>query len=350
MSNQNIIYFNKKPTFYNNSQIETNQIKIYNQKLINNINTKRSSILNINQINYNNKCSIYSCNKKSINNCNYCNSPICINHSLICINCKEKMCNFHWFICNLCQKNKNQKLCIKNCLKKCNNCNNEINVLCEEINHKKNYIKKYKCQHYICNQCLIKCKKCSIIIKECPLCNNNNEEYQDCKICNNIYCNNCCNICLDCNNKYCPEFHICEICNEKKNICSKCEFNKKNKCKICKEKLKICGNCINRFICSDKCYTNFKNNNILYNNQIIKGKGNNKYKFNQNNDEHICDMYYCKEHFITNKNNKCQIKLKRSKTTIILYEKNNSTIIRNKVLRRNKTLKKAIQCKACLIF
>ena len=352
MSNQSVMEIENINNYniHNNSQIEIkpNLIKIYNQKYSKNIINNINSTLNISQNlikKNNNICLIYSCNNKSINKCNYCNNTICINHSIICINCKEKMCNFHWFICNLCQKNKNEKLCLKNCLKKCINCNNEIGVFCNEINHKKNYVKKYKCQHYICNQCVLKCSKCSIIIKECPLCSNiSEEEYEECKICKKIYCKNCCNKCLECNNIYCPEFHICEICKEKKNICSKCELYKKIKCKICKENLKICEKCLYRFICSDKCYNNFKNKKFLINNQIIEGTSNKTYN------EHICDMYWCKEHFNTNKKNKSKNKLKRSNTMILSERSNNSIIKRNSILRRNNTLKKAIQCKACLIF
>ena len=172
--------FNQQKSDFKNSQydIKSIPIKIQNQHSSKNINNNNiisipSIFSTINTSGCSNKknnlikCSINFCSNhiciECLTICNYCNNPICSIHNLTCINCKEKMCNFHWFICNLCQTNKNQKLCLKNCLRKCDNCTNEINVFCKEKNHLKNFVKKYNCNHYLCNECILKCYNCKII-------------------------------------------------------------------------------------------------------------------------------------------------------------------------------------------
>jgi hypothetical protein len=96
--------------------------------------------------------------------CNYCNEINCSSHSLSCANCSETICQFHWHMCKKCCSTtegdfSKKKLCLKNCTKRCHFCNNEVNVFCKEENHPENFVKKYSCEHYICNDCLKKCDK-----------------------------------------------------------------------------------------------------------------------------------------------------------------------------------------------
>ena len=123
-----------------------------------------------------------------------------------------------------------KKLCLKNCTKRCHFCNNEVNVFCKEENHPENFVKKYSCEHYICNDCLKKCDKCKELIKACPECENG-KNYSYCKICDKYLCSDCSKECTICKKHYCDEMHKCFLCNNIINneVCINCDYMTENK-------------------------------------------------------------------------------------------------------------------------
>ena len=204
-----------------------------NKSLISCINCNSNAII---------KCSLKNCTKKLCLNClkycNYCKEINCKEHSLSCANCLENICPFHWHMCKLCSINEKDysknKLCLKNCTRKCNFCNNEINLFCKEENHPDNFIKKYQCGHYICNQCIKKCDICKEPIRTCLECEKENN-YVNCRICDKYLCYDCSKKCSICGGHYCDEFHKCYLCDKTINndFCLNCDFNERTKCMIC---------------------------------------------------------------------------------------------------------------------
>ena len=226
-----------------------------NQSLISCINCDSNAII---------KCSLKNCSNKVCLNClkfcNYCNEINCSSHSLSCANCSETICQFHWHMCKKCCSTtegdfSKKKLCLKNCTKRCHFCNNEVNVFCKEENHPENFIKKYSCEHYICNDCLKKCDKCKELIKACPECENG-KNYSYCKICDKYLCSDCSKECTICKKHYCDEMHKCFLCNNIINneVCINCDYIERTKCKVCSKFLSQCEKCSRIIICSHKCF------------------------------------------------------------------------------------------------
>lgn len=284
------------------------------------------------------KCSLKSCPNKVCLNClkfcNYCHEINCDNHSLSCANCSETLCQFHWHMCKKCCSTQEdfskKKLCLKNCTKKCYFCNNEINIFCKEENHQENFVKKYSCNHNICNICLNKCEKCKEPIRACPECES--EKYVYCKICDKYLCLDCSKKCTICKRNYCNEIHKCYLCNTLINsaVCLNCDYIERSKCLVCSKFLPQCESCSKIVICSYKCFTehiivkqkikvsfsrtrtnqsiksNITNNVInnvvnLFQKEKLSNAKNNNLKENKNmiesdKGEHLCFMYCCEEH------------------------------------------------------
>lgn len=301
------------------------------------------------------KCSMKNCNKKLCLNClkycNYCKEINCKEHSLSCANCSETICPFHWHMCKLCsitdKDYSKNKLCLKNCTKKCQFCNNEINMFCKEENHPDNFIKQYECGHYICNQCIKKCDICKEPIKTCLECEKDNN-FVNCRICDKCLCYDCSKKCTICGEHYCAELHKCYLCDKTINndFCLNCDFNERIKCMICSKNLYQCQKCSKMVICSYNCFSdhikikpkvnkNFNRsrttqsiksnitNNVINNvanlfqsgeNEIVSSNYN-KIKGNQiiietDKGEHICLMYYCEEHLGNDQNAQINIENK----------------------------------------
>ena len=288
------------------------------------------------------KCSMKNCTNKlclnCIKYCNYCKEINCESHSLSCGNCSETICPFHWHMCKKCSSNSKDfsktKLCLKNCTKKCHFCSNEINLLCKEENHPENFVKKYSCGHYICNLCIKKCDICKEPIKACLECEIENN-YVHCKLCNKYICFFCAKKCTMCGSHCCDEIHKCFFCQKEisNEVCVSCDFYERTKCLICSKDLKQCEKCSKIIICSHNCFTKhtvmipkvnktFRHsrtaqsiksnitNNVI--NNVVNFFGNEKTlkndesKITNNNKntvietkkgEHICLMYFCKEHY-----------------------------------------------------
>ena len=302
-----------------------------NQSLVSCINCDSNTII---------KCSLKSCTNKVCMNClkfcNSCNEINCDIHSLSCANCSETICPFHWHMCKKCCSSieedfSKKKLCLKNCTRRCHFCNNEINVFCKEENHQENFVKKYLCNHYICNNCLKKCDKCKELIKACPECENG-KNYAYCKICDKYLCSDCSKKCSICNKNYCNEKHKCFLCNALINneVCINCDYIERTKCKVCSRFLSQCEMCSKIIICSYKCFSehiiikekikvsfsrtrtsqsikyNITNNvinnvvNLFQNDKISTSKNKNirddKNSIETDKGEHLCLMYCCDEH------------------------------------------------------
>ena len=299
-----------------------------NQSLISCINCDSNAII---------KCSLKNCSNKVCLNClkfcNYCNEINCSSHSLSCANCSETICQFHWHMCKKCCSTtegdfSKKKLCLKNCTKRCHFCNNEVNVFCKEENHPENFVKKYSCDHYICNDCLKKCDKCKELIKACPECENG-KNYSYCKICDKYLCSDCSKECTICKKHYCDEMHKCFLCNNIINneVCINCDYIERTKCKVCSKFLSQCEKCSRIIICSHKCFNEHiivrqkikvsfsrthTSQSIKYNiannvmNNVINLFQNDKLSNSKNKDdknlietdkgEHLCLMYCCDEH------------------------------------------------------
>ena len=289
------------------------------------------------------KCSIKNCNNKVCLNClkycNYCKEVMCNIHSLSCANCLETICPFHWHMCKKCLNNKEDftknKLCLKNCTKKCYFCSHEINLFCKEENHPDDFIKKYSCEHYICNTCVKKCDICKEPIKACIECEKENN-YVHCRICDKSLCYYCSKKCTICGEHYCDETHKCFLCDMtiSNDVCPNCDFIERTKCMKCSKNLFQCQNCTKLMICSLDCFnkhikikkqlnknlmrsktnqsmkSNVKNNLInnvfsLFQNggdtEIISTNnntknGNNKIIIETDKGIHLCLMYYCEDH------------------------------------------------------
>ena len=299
-----------------------------NQSLISCINCDSNAII---------KCSLKNCSNKVCLNClkfcNYCNEINCSSHSLSCANCSETICQFHWHMCKKCCSTtegdfSKKKLCLKNCTKRCHFCNNEVNVFCKEENHPENFVKKYSCEHYICNDCLKKCDKCKELIKACPECENG-KNYSYCKICDKYLCSDCSKECTICKKHYCDEMHKCFLCNNIINneVCINCDYIERTKCKVCSKFLSQCEKCSRIIICSHKCFNEHiivrqkikvsfsrtrTSQSIKYNiannvmNNVVNLFQNDKLSNSKNKDdknlietdkgEHLCLMYCCDEH------------------------------------------------------
>ena len=345
------------------------------------------------------KCSFKNCTNKVCLNClkycNYCKEINCPSHSLSCANCSETICPFHWNVCKRCSLKEDiskNKLCLKNCTKKCHFCKNEVNLFCKEENHSDNFCKKYKCNHYICNNCTKKCDICKETIKACKECEND-DNYVNCKICDKNLCFYCSKKCKICGKHYCDEMHKCYFCsilihNE---VCPYCDLNERSKCSQCDKILNQCDKCTKIIICSNKCYsdnvkikikiiknynrsktvqsikstTNVTNNMInnvvnLFqnndknesisinniNNMSINKLNNNKIEAETEKGTHICFMYKCEEHLKNDEGNNNIIKSK-SLADLNLAEDED----RNKV-RKYKRInnKENTKCSSCDIF
>ena len=304
-----------------------------NQSLISCINCDSNVII---------KCSLKNCTNKVCMNClkfcNYCNEINCANHSLSCANCSETICPFHWHMCKKCcstiEDFSKKKLCLKNCTKRCHFCNNEINVFCKEENHPENFVKKYSCDHYICNNCLKKCDKCKELINACPECENG-KNYAYCKLCDKYLCFDCSKKCTICKSHYCDETHKCYLCDNiiKNEVCINCDYIERTKCKVCSKFLSQCEKCSKIIICSSKCFNehiivkqkikvsfsrtrtsqsikyNIANNvlnnvvNLFQNDKLSNAKNkNDKNIIETDKGEHLCLMYCCDEHIRNEEN------------------------------------------------
>ena len=238
------------------------------------------------------KCSIKNCNNKVCLNClkycNYCKEIICPTHSLSCANCSETICPFHWHMCKKCSNNKEDfsknKLCLKNCTKKCHFCSHEINYFCKEENHPDNFIKKYSCGHYICNSCVKKCDICQEPIKACVECEKENN-YVYCKICEKNLCYYCSKKCKICGEHYCDESHQCFLCDRiiSNESCINCIFNERTKCMICFKNLFQCQECWKILICSLECFNKHIKIKPKVNKNLIRSKTNQSIKSNITN-------------------------------------------------------------------
>jgi len=337
------------------------------------------------------KCSLKNCTNKVCLNClkycNYCKEINCEVHSLSCANCLETICPFHWHMCKKCSVNEEDytknKLCLKNCTKKCHFCNNEINLFCKEENHPDNFIKKYQCGHYICNLCIKKCDICKEPIRYCLECENENN-YVNCKICNKSLCYDCSKKCMICGEHYCVESHKCYLCNAIINneVCLNCHFNERTKCMFCSKNLSQCQKCSSIVICSCKCYSDHikikqkinKNynrsrttqsiksnitNNVINNvvnlfqggdNEMISTNNNSKTKGNQivieiDKGEHICLMYYCEDHIGNDQSEQVNIDNKN------MGDLNSKTEEGYNVQKYKRiTDKENVKCSSCEIF
>ena len=346
------------------------------------------------------KCSVKNCTNKVCLNClkycNYCKEINCPSHSLSCANCLETICPFHWNICKKCTSKEDdiskKKLCLKNCTKKCHYCNNEINLFCKEENHLENYIKQYKCKHWICNNCIKKCDICKETIKACMICENDSN-FVHCKICNKKLCFYCAKKCNICGKKYCDEMHKCYFCSVRINneICPYCDINERSKCSQCNKILNQCDKCSKIIICSYKCFsenikikikknkiynrsrtiqsvkttTNVTNNminnvvNLFQNNDknesisisninMNRMNNNNKIELETEKGAHICFMYKCEEH-LGNDDNNYYNGIIKSKSLIDLNsgdEENKNKI--NKYKRSDS--KESTKCSSCNIY
>lgn len=344
------------------------------------------------------KCAFINCTNKVCLNClkycNFCKEVNCPLHSLSCPNCSETICPFHWNICKKCCPNKEDysknKLCLKNCTKKCYFCKNEINLFCKEENHPENFIKKYDCGHYICNNCIKKCDICKEPIKVCIECEKK-ENYVHCDICDKNLCYYCSKICKKCKKHYCDEMHKCHFCSIVINneVCPYCDLNQRSKCSYCKKKLNQCNNCTKIMICSYKCFSdnirikikkiktynhsrtiqniksstnvrnnminnvfslfqnNDKNESISINEMNISRLNNNSIELETTKGEHLCLMYKCEEHLGCYRDTNDLIKSK-SLSELISGEDddNNNNIAKYKRI----TDKESTKCSACVIF
>ena len=229
----------------------------------------------------------YNCYKRlSINCwnvCNYCGTIFCSDHCNTCSNCEDNICDKHYTKCSKCLKKDELayiKLCLKKCILNCSFCDNSTTVLCKEKNHPKNFVHNFGCKHNICNSCIKKCEDCGKIVRKCLECID--YFYELCRFCKKYQCLNCCGKCKKCDDDvFCSLNHTCTFCN---NIfpgkCFNCDISRRNKCIVCKEKFKICEVCKSKFICDFACYWKYKK------------------QLNENNsNEHLCQMFICKNHF-----------------------------------------------------
>ena len=332
------------------------------------------------------KCSMKNCDNKVCLNClkycNYCNEINCTAHSLSCANCSESICPFHWHMCKKCSTieedfSKN-KLCLKNCTKKCHFCNNEINIFCKEKNHPDNFVKQYPCGHYLCNSCVKKCDICKETVRACSYCEKENN-YIQCRICNKYLCNYCSKKCTLCGQHYCDESHNCFFCNMTiyNEVCLNCEFNERTHCMICSKKLYQCAKCYKIIVCSNKCFLNHIKiksrinktfsrsrtsqsiksnitNNVINNvvnlfqngenestnmNSHIKG---NKAIIETKKGDHICLMYYCEEHIRNNQKEPIMIECKNIED---LKEESYNINKYKRIANKDN-----VKCSPCIIF
>ena len=226
------------------------------------------------------------CNKKICiscwNSCNFCGIIFCSDHSIVCTNCEDPICDKHYTKCDKCFSKEEltyMKLCYKKCVLKCSFCNSISTVLCKKKNHKDNFVYNFGCPHNICDYCLKKCATCGKIVRKCLECLD--YFYELCKFCQKYQCLTCCNKCEKCDEPFCSLSHKCCLCNNdfKGGRCYNCDINKKNKCAVCGKNLKICESCKSKFICDFSCYKKYKN-------KLICEKA----------DEHLCFMYFCENH------------------------------------------------------
>ena len=217
------------------------------------------------------------------NVCNYCGTIFCSDHCNTCSNCEDNICDKHYTKCTKCL-NKEElayiKLCLKKCILNCSFCDNSTTVLCKEKNHPKNFVHNFGCKHNICNSCIKKCEDCGKIVRKCLECID--YFYELCRFCKKYQCLNCCGKCKKCDDDvFCSLNHKCTFCNKSfPGKCFNCDISRRNKCIVCKEKFKICEVCKNKFICDFACYWKYKK-------QLIEN----------NSNEHLCQMFICKNHF-----------------------------------------------------
>ena len=214
--------------------------------------------------------------------CNYCGIIFCSKHSITCINCEDIVCKSHYKKCQKClnkEELKYYKLCFKKCILKCSFCLNYSTVICKEINHQKDFVHNFGCKHNICNTCIKKCENCGKIVKKCLECID--YFYELCEYCQKYQCLSCCNKCNMCDETYCSLNHKCSFCSSTfPGKCYNCDIKVRNKCLVCKTKLKICELCKNKFICNIKCYKVYKSSLM-----------------HLSSNEHLCQMFLCKNHF-----------------------------------------------------
>ena len=185
------------------------------------------------------------------------------------------MCDNHFSVCKICDKEGYKKACLKKCTYKCSFCDNMNNELCSKKNHEKNFVQRYNCEHNICLTCVKKCEKCQKIVKSCLRCTVD-YYFIHCNFCDKYKCFDCGKQCKTCEDYFCDYAHICNLCNGviKENTCLKCITNSRVKCSLCKKSLRQCDECRKFLVCSQKCYLD---------NKHLK------------NNKHICQMFLCDE-------------------------------------------------------
>ena len=190
---------------------------------------------------------------------NTCNSCFKNKIKLICIACKNILCNECAIKCEFCSYN----FCKQDCLSKkllCQTCSN--------LNAKLNY---YNCNHKSilnCQNCFKKCFLCKKNLSDikCNVCFNDICKKNcsiKCKFCSTLCCNKCTIVCLICKkiscqncSKICSE---CGVSSESVTLCKKCDSNVIQKCEKCFKLL--CINCWNvcnycgTILCSNHCNT-----------------------------------------------------------------------------------------------
>lgn len=216
------------------------------------------------------------------NACNYCGTILCSQHCNTCTNCEDAICDKHYTKCDKCLTKEELnfvKVCLKKCVLKCSFCENQTTVLCQEKNHKDNFVQNFGCPHNICNSCIQKCSTCGKVVRKCLDCID--YFYEFCRYCKQYQCLNCCKKCKKCEEVFCSLKHLCGLCgNICNSSCFNCDVMQKKTCYVCGEKMKICDGCKNKCICSYECY---------------------KQRFQENKTNslnyHLCRMYACKTHF-----------------------------------------------------
>ena len=227
-----------------------------------------------------NKICIKKCFICELPICNYCSKGNNNNNNIICEECQQN------YKCNLCHENNIKIICIfcknvlcENCVIKCEFCNYNLckqdclskKLLCQNcsnLNSKLNYFNCYHQDIFNCPTCYKKCSLCKkntsdikcnvcyneICIKNCSI---------KCKFCSTLCCNKCTLVCLICKKILCQNCaKICSECDigiDSITLCNKCDSNVIQKCKLC-DKL-LCINCWNvcnfcgMILCSKHCNT-----------------------------------------------------------------------------------------------
>ena len=221
------------------------------------------------------KCNMRYC-INCVNICNACSTLLCAKcdseNIIKCSSCEDIACAKHVYSCTKCNK---KCVCLKKCTYTCEICFAKSTSLCDEKNHAIMSSTVMHCPHQICSSCIERCDNCGC--EQCQLCNTKNSNMFVCDICNGRLCFKCANFCFGCYTTYCV-MHKCIECDSHMDECFNC-FIKDNKisCINCDRALNECEKCLKVLLCSNKCYESY-----------IK-------KHLNEEDFHLCDMFYCKE-------------------------------------------------------